>query len=85
MTAEERMAYFQGEKRRTAVPERKGEKNVNIVILKIKFFICVILFILFLSLDYTGKDIRGITSTDIVRAVTADDFIDTQQWRKLLN
>lgn len=84
MTAEERMAYFQGEKRRTSGSVRETEKNGTILILKIKFFLCVILFVLFLSLDYTGTDIRGITSADIVRAVTEDMNFDAQTWRNLL-
>lgn len=85
MTAEERMAYFQGEKRRVSVTETNNEKNGTVLILKIKFFICVILFVLFLSMDYTGADIQGITSTDIIDAVTSDISIDTQLWRNLLN
>ena len=51
MTAEERMAYFQGEKRRRAVyQESKNERNNDMIFLKIKFFVAVILFIAFLSL-----------------------------------
>lgn len=73
MTAEERMAYFQGEKRRNPVyqVERK-EKNINLIFLKIKFFIAVILFVAFLSLDYTGYKIKGIGSEEIIGYVTKD-------------
>lgn len=73
MTAEERMAYFQGEKQRQPVYHTiKNEKNMDLIFLKIKFLICVILFILFLSLDYTGYKIKGIGSEEIIRQVTAD-------------
>lgn len=73
MTAEERMAYFQGEKRRsTAYRTEKNEKNMDLVFLKIKFMLAVLLFIVFLSLDYTGYQIRGIGSEDIIRQVTTD-------------
>lgn len=73
MTAEERMAYFQGEKRRSPVyhTERK-EQNIDLVFLKIKFMIAVLLFIVFLSLDYTGYKIKGIGSEDIIKEVTTD-------------
>lgn len=73
MTAEERMAYFQGEKRRVsaAVPG-KNEKNVMGTMIKIKFFIAVVLFITFLSMDYTGTKIYGIGSNEIVEEFTTD-------------
>lgn len=85
MTAEERMAYFQGEKRRVSAPARGEERKESLLILKIKFLICALLFILFLSLDYTKASIRGITSADIVDTVTGDFTADAQFWRKLLN
>lgn len=85
MTAEERMAYFQGEKRRVSVRETNSEKNGTVLVLKMKLLICVVLFILFLSMDYTGITIRGISSGDIVKAVTTDLSPDTQMWRNLLN
>ena len=73
MTAEERLAYFQGEKRRSAPIEMKTkEKNRDVIFFKIKFFIAVLLFVLFLSLDYTGYRILGIGIEDIVREVTRD-------------
>lgn len=73
MTAEERMAYFQGERRRNPVYQSgKNEKNPEMIFLKIKFFIAVILFIIFLSLDYTGYKIQGIGSEEIIREVTKD-------------
>ena len=73
MTAEERMAYFQGEKRRRAVyQESKNERNNDMIFLKIKFFVAVILFIAFLSLDYTGYKIRGIGSSEIIHEVITD-------------
>lgn len=64
-----------------------AERNENLLILKIKFFICAVLFVLFLSLDYTGTDVSGITADDIVSAVTADFSAEDciQLWRKLLN
>ena len=72
MTAEERLAYFQGEKRRdTLQPTKKQEKNSKIIFLKIKLFLAVILFILFLSMDYTGCKIKGIGSHEIVILVTS--------------
>lgn len=73
MTTEERMAYFQGEKRRsTAYQESKNERNIDMIFLKMKFFIAVILFIIFLSLDYTGYKINGIGSEEIIQEVTKD-------------
>lgn len=73
MTAEERMAYFQGEKRRSpAVRPETAEKNKEFLVLKIKFTIAVLLFITFLSLDYTGYEIRGIGSGAIIEKVTTD-------------
>ena len=76
MTAEERMAYFQGEKRRSTVyQESRNERNVDMIFLKIKFFVAVILFVLFLSLDYTGYKIQGIGSGEIIHEVITDfDF-----------
>lgn len=73
MTAEERMAYFQGEKRRNTVYQTgRKERNPELLFMKIKFFIAVMLFIVFLSLDYTGYKIKGIGSEEIVRSVTED-------------
>ena len=73
MTAEERMAYFQGEKRRSTVyQESKNERNNDMIFLKIKFFVAVILFIAFLSLDYTGYKIQGIGSSEIIHEVITD-------------
>lgn len=73
MTAEERLAYFQGEKRRTANAQNsRKETNLDVIFLKIKFFIAVALFVAFLSLDYTGYQIRGIGSREIVQEVITD-------------
>ena len=73
MTAEERLAYFQGEKRRTpAYREQKKEKNHDKIFLKIKFMIAVILFVLFLSMDYTGYKIHGIGSEKMIEMVGQD-------------
>lgn len=73
MTAEERLAYFQGEKRRTAkVQNSRKETNLDVIFLKIKFFIAVALFIAFLSLDYTGYQIQGIGSKEIIQEVIRD-------------
>lgn len=73
MTAEERLAYFQGEKRRTAnVQNSRKESNLDVIFLKIKFFIAVALFVSFLSLDYTGYQIQGIGSKEIIQEVIRD-------------
>ena len=73
MTAEERMAYFQGEKRRSNIyQENRSERNPEKLFLKIRFFIAVILFVLFLSLDYTGYKIQGIGSERIIHEVITD-------------
>ena len=73
MTAEERMTYFQGEKRRrTVYQESKNERNNDMIFLKIKFFVAVILFIAFLSLDYTGYKIQGVGSDEIIHEVITD-------------
>ncbi len=71
MTAEERLAYFQGEKRRDPVYQTAQKSRVTIIF-KIKFFIAVMLFILFLSLDYTGYEVYGIGSERIIDEVTKD-------------
>lgn len=78
MTAEERLAYFQGEKRRVsaAVPV-KNEQNVMRTMVKIRFIITVVLFIIFLSMDYTGTKIYGIGSKEIVEEMTTDwDYLE---------
>ena len=73
MTAEERMAYFQGEKSRSkSSVNTMAQKSPELILLKIKFFIAVILFIFFLSLDYTGYQIHGIGSQQIVEQVIKD-------------
>ena len=73
MTAEERMAYFQGEKRRNNVyQENKSERNNEKMFLKIRFFIAVILFVVFLSLDYTGYKFQGVGSSEIIHEVITD-------------
>lgn len=73
MTAEERMAYFQGEKRRNSpVSAVSKEKNRSLLFFKLKFFIAMILLIAFLSLDYTGYQIQGIGSNEIIKQVTSD-------------
>ena len=70
MTAEERLAYFQGEKRRNSIYQTgKSEKTIDLIFLKIKFVISVILFVVFLSLDYTGYQINGIGSEYIIEQV----------------
>lgn len=40
--------------------------------MRLKFFIAVLLFIAFLSLDYTGYEIRGIGSERIIQEVITD-------------
>ena len=70
MTAEERMAYFQGEKRRSII--NQNEKNKDFLCLKIKFFLAILLFVGFLSLDYTGYKIYGIGSEEIIQEVIKD-------------
>lgn len=73
MTAEERLAYFQGEKRRsTNAQNSRKESNLDVIFLKIKFFIAVALFVAFLSLDYTGYQIQGIGSKEIIQEVIRD-------------
>ena len=70
MTAEERLAYFQGEKRRNSSFSKSNDRNWNLILFKIKFFLSVLLFIIFLSLDYTGYKINDIGSIEIVEMVT---------------
>lgn len=70
MTAEERLAYFQGEKRRNSSLSKSNDRNWNLIWFKIKFFLSVLLFIMFLSLDYTGYKINDIGSIEIVEMVT---------------
>jgi len=73
MTAEERMAYFQGEKSRsTSNANMNKEKKSGTIWFKIKFMIAVLLFIAFLSLDYTGYEIKGIGSERIIQEVITD-------------
>ncbi len=71
MTAEERLAYFQGNKRREPV-NQIARKNTVTTLFKIKFFIAVLLFIGFLSLDYTGYQFHGIGSERIIEEVIKD-------------
>ena len=85
MTAEERLAYFQGEKRRNPVYQTgKKEKNIDVVLLKVKFFIAVILFIIFLSLDYTGYKIKGVGSEEIIQEVTKDFELSKEVYKNLI-
>ena len=73
MTAEERLAYFQGEKRRnTSYYSGKSAKNMDMILFKIKFVIAVGLFVGFLSLDYTGFKIQGIGSEELINMVITD-------------
>lgn len=73
MTAEERLAYFQGDKRRNNIYRmNKNERNPEMIFLKIRFFVAVILFVGFLSLDYTGYKIKDIGSEEIIHEVTRD-------------
>ena len=82
MTAEERLAYFQGEKRRnTSYDSGKSEKNMDIILFKIKFVIAVGIFVVFLSLDYTEYKIKGIGSEEIIDMVVTD--FDTTYIKKL--
>ena len=82
MTAEERLAYFQGEKRRnTSYDSGKSEKNMDIILFKIKFVIAVGIFVVFLSLDYTEYKIKGIGSEEIIDMVVTD--FDTTYQKKL--
>lgn len=84
MTAEERMAYFQGEKRRSYFyQENRGERNTEKLFLKIRFFIAAILFIFFLSLDYTGYKIHGIGSERIIQEVITDFDMTNMKVSKL--
>ena len=77
MTAEERMTYFQkGKSKKHIYSNKNGEKNYELIFLKIKFLIAVILFIIFLSLDYTGYRIKGIGSEEIIGKVTTDQSLE---------
>ena len=73
MTAEERLAYFQGEKKRnTSYQNIKSEKSIDKILIKVRFLIAVMLFVGFLSLDYTGHQIKGIGSEKIIYEVVTD-------------
>ena len=73
MTAEERLAYFQGEKRRSVnYPEQKRERNFDKLIFKLKFIVAIILLVGFLSMDYIGYQVKGIDSEKIINEVTKD-------------
>ena len=87
MTAEERLAYFQGEKRRNVTYQTNAQnKNRDFLLLKIKLFIAVVLFVAFLSLDYTGYEIYGIDSEQIVQEVMKDtSIVDLEQFKDLEN
>ena len=85
MTAEERMAYFYGKKRRNSGDYEIGkEKNRTSTFFKIKFLAAIIVFILFLSLDYTGYKIQGIGSTEIVNEVIKDMELPSVQFKMSL-
>lgn len=73
MTAEERLAYFQGEKRRSSsYVEQKRERNFDKLFFKLKFIVAIILLVGFLSMDYTGYQVNGIDSEKIINEVTKD-------------
>ena len=72
MTAEERLAYFQGERKRVPAYQEQKNKNYHKILFKIKFFLAVVLFVLFLSMDYTGYKIKGIGSEQIINEITKD-------------
>jgi hypothetical protein len=81
MTAEERLAYFQGEKRREGFYGNGiKEKSSSRILSRLKFMMAVLLFVAFLSLDYTGYEIKGIGSERILKEVISDfDFTILKQ------
>ena len=82
MTAEERLAYFQGEKKRSVIYQTEKEmKGTGGGVFKLKFLLAVILFILFLSLDYTEYEICGIGSERIIHEVITDFDISCIPWK----
>ena len=82
MTAEERMAYFQGTKRRSDVYHEKTKfSNRELIFFRIRFFLAVMIFILFLSMDYTGYKFRGIGSEEIIEKITCN--FDFEQFKNV--
>lgn len=51
-----------------------AEERMALFFLKLRFMIALILFILFLSLDYTGYEIQGIGSREIIQEVEKDFY-----------
>ena len=73
MTSEERMKYFQGQRRTGLVQPTKDVRiSSRKTAFQSKLSIVILLMILFLSLDYTGYRIKGIGSNEVVRAVTSN-------------
>lgn len=73
MTSEERMKYFQGQKKRVSSRvEQQDHVGSQRKLLKSKIFVLMLLMIAFLSLDYTGYKIQGIGSKEIIHEVTSD-------------
>ena len=67
---------FSGSKKEN-IPIKCADKGKKLEsdFLKIKFFIAVMIFIIFLSMDYTGYEFYGIGSEKIIKEVTSDiDF-----------
>ena len=73
MTSEERMAYYQNKKGNVKSLNHKPKETVSYG--KIRFLIAFILFMLFLSLDYTEYKFYGIGSREIITELQKDDPI----------
>lgn len=72
MTAEERMAYFYGEKRRGKENIKKVASSNEKKSMRVRFFVCMLLFVFFLALDYGDYKIKEIGSREIMKTVRED-------------
>lgn len=80
MTSEERMAYYQRKKGNGRLPQTTNKEAFSFG--KLRFTIALVLFVIFLSLDYTEYKINGIGSQEIVSEVRKDSLLFNKVARK---
>ena len=90
MTAEERRAYAYAHRNGKPIPYRniktvsaKEKVKTEYKLLSWKFLIAMILFVAFLSLDYTGYRIHGIGSSEIIGEVMRNSEISFEFYKNL--
>jgi len=58
------------------------EENISTLYFRIRFYICLILFVSFILLDYTNIKIMDISSKLVVDAIIEDQQIDLKSMNK---